>query len=160
MNINQKIKQIARQKNLSAKELGKRIGRSSQAVYDIYSGRVSVNVKLLEKIAKALNEPVFKFFIESPDDYHSMMPNAIPMEAIHKLMVDVHEYAKKGEGMFHMRIHKSTEGIYILDSSFAKMKKPLKQEKLVKLGNQVYESIRISSPKLTREEKKLEEPED
>ena len=154
MNINQKIKQIARLKNLSAKGLGEKIGRSSQAIYDIYSGRVSVNVKLLEKIAEALDEPVFKFFIESPDDYHSMMPNVIPMEEIHKLMVSIHEFSKEGKAMYHMRIHKSTEGIYILDSSFAKLEKQLKPEELVKLGNQVYESIRISSPKLTREEKK------
>ncbi len=157
MNVGKRIQEIAKSKGITAKKLGKIVGRTPQAIYDIYSERVSINVKLLEKVAKALDEPMFNFFIESPDD---LIPNAIPMEEIHKFMVGVHEHAKKGKAMFHIRIHKSREGIYILDSSFAELKDPLEEEELVKLGNQVYESIRISSPKLTVKEKKLEEPED
>ena len=154
MNTGKRIQEIAKSKGVTAKKLGKMVGRTPQSIFDIYGERVSINVKMLEKVAKALDEPIYNFFIESPDDYYDMMPNVIPMEEVHKFMVDVHERAKEGEAMYHMRIHKSTEGIYILDSSFAKLEDKLDEEELIKLGNQVYESIRISSPKLTREEKK------
>ena len=154
MNIGKRIQEIAKSKGVTAKKLGKMVGRTPQAIYDIYSGRVSINVKLLEKVAKALDEPIFNFLIESPDDFYDMIPNAIPMEEVHKFMVNLHESVKEGKGMFHMRIHKSTEGIYILESFFAELKNQLEQEELIKLGNQVYESMRISSPKLTGKEKK------
>lgn len=153
MNTGKRIQEIAKSKGLTAKMLGEMVGRTPQSIFDIYGERVSINVKLLKKVAKALDEPIYNFFIESPDDYYDMMPNVIPMEEIHKFMFDVHEHAKNNMGMFHLRIHKSSEGMYILESVFAKLEERLDEEDLIKLGNQVYESIRISSPKLTREEK-------
>jgi len=64
MEIGQRIKKIAEEKRISAKEVGKMIGHTRQSIYDIYAGKVSINVKNLEKIAIALDEPIINFFTE------------------------------------------------------------------------------------------------
>ena len=64
MEIGEKIKNIAESKNLTAKDLSEKLGRTRQAVYDIYSGKVSVNVDLLKKICTALDIEMYNLFVE------------------------------------------------------------------------------------------------
>ena len=90
MEIGKKIKKIASSKDISVKELAKRIGKTTQAVYDLYNERVSISINMLEKIALALNEPIVNFLIESQDDYYDMIPNVVPMEEVHKAMHFIH----------------------------------------------------------------------
>jgi transcriptional regulator with XRE-family HTH domain len=86
MGIGSRIQEIARSKNISPQELGKMIDKTRQAIYDIYNSRVSVNVDVLLKIAKALDEPVISFFMGDPDDYYKLDPMAIPINVILELM--------------------------------------------------------------------------
>jgi transcriptional regulator with XRE-family HTH domain len=65
METGNKIKLIAEEKGISAQDLADRLGRTRQSIYDIYNGRVSLNVDLLIKIAKELNEPIINFFSEA-----------------------------------------------------------------------------------------------
>jgi transcriptional regulator with XRE-family HTH domain len=145
MNIGEKIKKTAQSKNISAQELGKRVGRTRQAIYDIYSDRVSLNVKLLKEIALALGEPITSFFIEGPDSYYDMIPRAIPIEEILKLMAYIHEHAKDGSGLVNLHLIKSKEGMFIMVYEFRKLKMLLSEQEIDKFGNKLYESTLLSS---------------
>ena len=129
-NIGERIKEVAELKNITAQELADRLGRTRQSIYDIYNSRVSLNVELLIKIAQELKEPVFNFFIDDPSSYYDMIPNAIPIEEIFKHMKHIHENAKRGAGLVHLRIFKTEEGMYILDSEYRDLNQKLsKNEK-------------------------------
>lgn len=145
MKIGEKIKKTAQSKNISAQELAKRVSRTRQAIYDIYSDRVSINVKLLKKIAVALNEPIINFFIEGPDSYYDMIPKAIPIEEINKLMAHIHESAKEGHGLVNLHLIKSSDGMYIMEYEFSELKNPLSEEEINKYGNKLYETTKLIS---------------
>jgi transcriptional regulator with XRE-family HTH domain len=144
MNIGEKIKKTAQSKNISAQELGKKVNRTRQAIYDIYSDRVSINVKLLKEIALALDEPIMNFFIEGPDSYYDMIPRAIPIEEILKLMANIHESAKEGLGLVNLHLIKSKEGMFVMDCAFRELKELLSEPEIDKFGNKLYESIKLS----------------
>jgi transcriptional regulator with XRE-family HTH domain len=148
MKIGEIIKKIAQSKNISAQELGKRVSRTRQAIYDIYSDRVSINVKLLKEIALALDEPITNFFIEGPESYYDMMPKVVPMEQVLKLIANIHEMTKTGSGLVNLRIIKSRESIFIFESSFRELKYTITEEEINKFGNYVYESYLVTSPEL------------
>jgi len=64
------LRQILREKNLSAESLGQLIGRSNQTVYDMFR-REHLHPKLLEKISAALNHNMFQYLHaegNSPDN--------------------------------------------------------------------------------------------
>lgn len=61
MHIGKKIKHLASSKNLTASALGKSIGVTKQAVYDLYE-REDVNTATLRKVSFALKVPVTVFF--------------------------------------------------------------------------------------------------
>jgi transcriptional regulator with XRE-family HTH domain len=145
MNIGEKIKKTAQSKNISAQELSKRVNRTRQAIYDIYSNRVSINIKLLKEIALALDEPLWKFFIEGPDSYYDMIPKSIPVEEIIKLMTTIHEMAKEGNGLVNLHLIKSKEGMFIMEYGFRELKNLLSEQEIDKFGNKLYESIKLSS---------------
>jgi transcriptional regulator with XRE-family HTH domain len=146
MSIGSRIQEIAKSKNISPQELGKKIGKTRQAIYDIYNSRVSVNVDVLLKIADALDEKVISFFMGDPDDYYKLVPMAIPINVILELMSEIHEYAKKGSGLVNLHLSKSKEGIFILESSFTELKDKLGEDEINKFGNNLYESYMVSSP--------------
>ena len=146
MSVGSNIQEIARGKNISPQELGKMIGRTRQAVYDIFNGRVSVNVDLLLKIAKALDKPVISFFKGDPDAYYDLVPMAFPINDILNLMSEIHEYAKKGQGLVNLHLSKSTEGIFILERYYVDIKHKLDDEFINRFGNNLYESYMVSSP--------------
>jgi hypothetical protein len=126
------------------------VGRTKQAIYDIYSERVSVNVKLLGEIARALDEPILNFFIDDPDSYYDMIPNVIPIQEIHKMMKFVHESAKDGMGLVNLYITKSKEGMYILESEFRSLSQKLSDQEINKFGNLLYESYMVTSPEMSK----------
>ncbi len=146
MGIGSRIQEIARSKNISPQELGKMIDKTRQAIYDIYNSRVSVNVDVLLKIAKALDEPVISFFMGDPDDYYKLVPMAFPINVILELMSEIHEYAKKGSGLINLHLSKSKEGIFILEKSYIDLKDKLSEDEINKFGNNLYESYMVSSP--------------
>jgi transcriptional regulator with XRE-family HTH domain len=150
MDVGTRIKEIAKSKNISPRDLGNKIGKTRQAVYDIYNGRVSVNVDVLVEIADALNEPVISFFTGEPDDYYKLVPMAIPVSAILELMSEIHEHAKAGKGMVNLHLSKSREGILILERYYYDLKDQLAVSLINRFGNDLYESFRISSPEKLR----------
>ena len=140
-NVGGRIKEVAESKNITTQELADRIGRTRQSIYDIYNGRVSLSVDLLIKIAHELKEPVFNFFIDDPSSYYDMIPNALPIEEIFKHMKHIHENAKRGAGLVHLRIFKTKEGMYILDSEYRDLNQDLSENDKEKFGQQIEESI-------------------
>lgn len=130
MNIGQRIKEIATSKNVSARELGERIGRTKQSMYDIYSQKVSVSTDLLGKIARALDVPVIYFFVDSEDALHDMVPFIVPMPEIHKLMKNIHELAEKDMAMVNLSITKSPEGMFLFDYEFRELKQKLTEKEM------------------------------
>jgi len=58
--IGKTLREILRQKNLSAESLGQLIGRSNQTVYDIFR-RDHIHPKLLKKISEALGHDMFQY---------------------------------------------------------------------------------------------------
>ncbi len=141
MNVGEKIKQVADSRSITAQDLADRLGRTRQSIYDIYNGRVSLNVDLLMKIANELKEPIHNFFIDDPNSYYDMIPNVIPIEEIFKHMKHIHENTKRGAGLVHLRIFKTEEGMYILDSEYRDLNQELSENEKEKFGQQVEESI-------------------
>lgn len=63
MHIGKKIKELAGKKNLTAPKLGKALGVTKQAIYDLYE-KEDVNTKLLKQVADELGVPISIFFEE------------------------------------------------------------------------------------------------
>jgi transcriptional regulator with XRE-family HTH domain len=154
MEIGQKIKEIAESKNISAKDLGDRIGRTRQAVYDIYAGKVSVNVELLNKICAVLGVEVYTLFTDENDlpqtkdelkriigNVTSQIINNNYIFAIHirELMVNVHMKAKEGMGLINLEFNSKLNAI---DYPFVEYYQPLKmaisKKDLQKYSDNIY----------------------
>ena len=81
MKIGLKIKDLAELKKISTKELAKKINKSRQTIYDIYSGRVSISVELIQQIAIALNVSVLEFFDEDTNEFYNNTERLNDLEA-------------------------------------------------------------------------------
>ena len=114
MSLGSRIKEIAKSKKVSPQQLGNIIGKTRQAVYDIYNDRVSVSIDTVIRIAKELKVPIITLLFENPDAYYDLIPKAIPIEEILKLVTNIHEETKKGFGLVNLRITKSSEWMFIL----------------------------------------------
>ncbi|MCX6262555.1 MAG: helix-turn-helix transcriptional regulator [Bacteroidia bacterium] len=148
MNTGSIIKKIAKSKNVSPQQLGNIIGKTRQAVYDIYNDRVSVSIDTVIKIARELKVPIIDLLFENPDAYYDLMPKVVPMEQVLKLIANIHEMTKTGSGLVNLRIIKSRESIFIFDSSFRELKYTITEEEINKFGNYVYESYLVTLPEL------------
>ena len=62
MKINERIRQIRESKDLTQTEVAKRMKMSVQTYNGYELGRRRITTDTLEKIAKALNEPIANFF--------------------------------------------------------------------------------------------------
>jgi transcriptional regulator with XRE-family HTH domain len=138
MEIGKKIKEIAEAKNISVKDLGEKIGRTRQAVYDIYTGKVSVNVELLNKICAVLGIEVYTLFVAENDlpqtkdelkriigGITSQVINNNYIFAIHvrELMLNIHMKAKEGMGLINLEFNSKLKAS---DYPFVEHYKPLK----------------------------------
>jgi len=150
MSIGSRIKEIAKSKKVSPQQLGTIIGKTRQAVYDIYNDRVSVSIDTVIKIAKELKVPIITLLFENPYAYYDLIPKAIPIEEILKLVTKIHEETKKGSGLVNLRITKSSEGMFILEAFFRELKSEVAEEEINKFGNYVYESYLATSPELLK----------
>jgi len=146
MLIGEKIKIIAGSKGVSVLELAKRLGRTRQGIYDIYNSRVSVSVDQLKKIAEVLEEPILNFLVDDQDSYYDIIPQVIPIREIIKHIQQVHEHASRGEGMVNLRIFRTRDGMYIMESEFRKMQNELTNEEIEKYARQIEETIKACSP--------------
>jgi len=122
MEIGEKIKKIAEGKNLTAKDLADKIDRTRQAVYDIYSGKVSVNVELLKKICIALDIEMYNLFVEgakysvpSHEDLRKLIKEVIDLileknyinkKFILELIANIYSHVKNGEGLVQLELDK------------------------------------------------------
>lgn len=61
MRIGLKIKMLAEEKNVDAVWISKKLGKSKQAIYDIYD-KEDVNTSILKSLAQVFNVPVGYFF--------------------------------------------------------------------------------------------------
>lgn len=154
MNTGKRIQEIAKSKGVTARKLGKMVGRTPQAIYDIYSERVSINVKLLEKVAKALDEPIFNFFIESQDALYDMIPHIIPMPEIHKVMKNIHESVKKDMALVNLSIIKTPQGMFLFDCEFRELKQKLTTEEVDLFRNRLNVSELITNQTFPGKDKK------
>ncbi|MEG2495281.1 MAG: helix-turn-helix transcriptional regulator, partial [Mucinivorans sp.] len=68
MGIGLKIKELAEQRKVDAVWIAKRLGKTKQAVYDIFS-KEDVNTSILKELANAFGVPVSYFFDE--EDIHN-----------------------------------------------------------------------------------------
>jgi len=150
MSLGSRIKEIAKSKKVSPQQLGNIIGKTRQAVYDIYNDRVSVSIDTVIRIAKELKVPIITLLFENPDAYYDLIPKAIPIEEILKLVTNIHEETKKGFGLVNLRITKSSEGMFILESFFSELKNNTTEDEINKFGNYVYESYQATSPELLK----------
>lgn len=62
--IGKRIRQIRTQREMSAKELGDRVGVSRSMISQIELGRSNASVSVLKSIASALGVPLFTLFVE------------------------------------------------------------------------------------------------
>ncbi|MFA6924416.1 MAG: helix-turn-helix domain-containing protein [Bacteroidales bacterium] len=155
MHIGLKIKELAESKKVSAKELGDKIGRTRQAVYDIYSGKVSVNIDLLEKIAKALDINIVLFLKEHSqwqalrkemlnDALNEIIPiiiskNYISILEIRQLIMDIHVNATKGKGLVNLNLVKQqNNSSFILEQSYEELKNSLKEKDLKRFTQNIF----------------------
>jgi transcriptional regulator with XRE-family HTH domain len=144
MNIGKRIQEIAKEKKVSAIELAEMIGKSRQAIYDIYHGRVSVNIDLLEKIANALDQPIIDFIDESAKpriDRQALREviieiikdvirkNYIYYKDLQTLSKEVHDKAKEGEGLVHLRVLKGEEKVEFV-AQYMALKSKIPEKKL------------------------------
>ena len=143
-----RIKEVAKSKKVSAQQLADMIGKTRQAVYDILNDRVAVSTETIMKIARELKVPLSDLLFDDPDSYYDLMPKAIPMDEILKLVTKIHEEAKQGNALVNLRITKSRDGMYILESFFRELKYNLTEEDKSKFGNNVYESYLLINPEL------------
>jgi transcriptional regulator with XRE-family HTH domain len=150
MSIGSRIKEIAKSKNVSPQQLGNIIGKTRQAVYDIYNDRVSVSIDTIIIIVKEFKVPIIDLIFDNPDAYYDLMPKSVPIEEVLKLITNIHEMTKTGSGLVNLRIIKSREAIFIFESSFRELKSKITQEEINKFGNYVYESYLATSPELLK----------
>jgi transcriptional regulator with XRE-family HTH domain len=148
--IGRRIKEAAKSKNVSAQQLAAVIGKTRQAVYDIYNDRVSVNIETIIIISRELKIPLGDLIFDDPDAYYDLIPKAIPIDEVLKLVTEIHKSAKEGFGLVNLRITKSKEGIFIFDSVFKELKQILEEEEIIKFGNNVYESYLVTNPGLLK----------
>lgn len=155
MEIGLKIREIADRKKVASKELGDKIGRKRQAIYDIYSGKVSVNIDLLEKIAAALDEPIINFFdgqVKPEIDRQglkevikSILDEVLTKYYIHytileQLSKEIHDNALKQQGLVHLRVERADNEI-ILSKEYKELKNKIKNEELSKYANNILDGF-------------------
>jgi len=75
INIGEKIVEYRKSKGLSIKELSKKSGVTSSMLSQIENGHANPSINSLKTIAKALEVPIFNFFI-SPIDTSSLVVRA------------------------------------------------------------------------------------
>ena len=154
MDIGQRIRYLAEQKNISVKDLAEKIGRTRQGMYDIYSGRVSVNVDMLGKICKALGIETFEFFTDtnktgrSKDELLKLMnrvfgfvieKNYMHLMSIQELMVKVFTHSSNGKALVSLKLNKDVKNFeYPFIEEFRPMKKPLTEDEIRDFSNAVF----------------------
>lgn len=157
MNIGVKIKALAESKKISAKELGEKIGRTRQAVYDIYSGKVSVNVEILDKISKAFGMETYQFFIEDErlpqtrDKLKSLiieiMPHVINNSYISfslfkELSIDILKNVYEGNGLVSLVLEKKPEpGNFNFLLKYKPLKNKLTDKELGEFSRSVFGKV-------------------
>lgn len=67
MDIVEKIKFLLKEKGYSLRFFAKKIDYSTTAIYNIFNGRTSMSVELLEKISKALDVHISYFYEKNTD---------------------------------------------------------------------------------------------
>ena len=151
MNIGEEIRYIAKKRKISAQKLGEAIGRTRQGVYDIYNGRVSVSVDQLLDIAKVLKTPLGRFLMTDPDAYYDMIPNVLPIQEVLKHMQHIHEQTKRGAGLVNLRIFKTPDGMYIMESEFRELKHEIEKTAMEKFERNISDSMKVCFPENSEE---------
>ncbi|MEI6765627.1 MAG: helix-turn-helix transcriptional regulator [Bacteroidota bacterium] len=154
MNIGLKIKEVADKKNISAKDLADRIGRTRQAVYDIYSGKVSINVTLLESICNALGIEVYSLFTtentlpKSKEELKELIgtvlgevikKNYVDLTTVKSLVMRLLYKAHGGDGIVSLGLAKDKEtGMYVFSEEYRPLKSKLSDKELAEFGKQYF----------------------
>ena len=154
MDIGQRIKEIAESKNISAKELADHIGRTRQAVYDIYRGKVSVNVELLSKICEKLNIEMPELFIPESDKLpnaedlkklirmvfaYILERNYISIDHIVKLMTNIYLNINNGKGLARLELTENMNNdVYPFKEDYKTSKEKLSDKELKDFANSIF----------------------
>jgi len=155
MELGQRIKEVAETKKVSAIELAKVLGKSRQAIYDIYSGKVSVNISLLEKIALALDEPLVRFIQGPPKPLIDRQAlREIIVEIVKEVMTryyihyselqhlskEIHDKAKQGEGLVHLRVKREEDSVELI-TEYRKLKNKMTEQELSGYAQKLYDDF-------------------
>ncbi|MEI6765057.1 MAG: helix-turn-helix transcriptional regulator [Bacteroidota bacterium] len=155
--IGLKIKEIAEKKNVSVKNLADSIGRTRQAIYDIYSGKVSVNVDMLNKICGVLGVPVYTLFIGESQLPQSQVElkkvinsilaqvikkNYVEKLAIRQLMINIYTKASEGHGLVSLELKADKgEGQPVFHEVYKPLKNKLTDSELKDAANLIFKKF-------------------
>lgn len=155
MDIGKRIKQVAEDKKVSVIELARKLAKSRQAIYDIYSGKVSVNFELLEKIALALDEPIERLVAEDSKlavDRQALLEiiveilqqvlsaHYVHIADLQALGKEVHDHAREGEALVHLRyVHQQGQGAWVTD--YRKLGRKLNESDLARYADQLLDDF-------------------
>jgi len=154
MEIGQRIKEMAESKNISAKELADHIGRTRQAIYDIYRGKVSVNVEMLSKICEKLNIEMPELFIPesnklpNAEDLKKLIRmvfayilerNYISIDHIVKLMTNIYLNINNGKGLARLELADNLNNdVYPFKEDYKTSKEKLSDKELKDFANSIF----------------------
>lgn len=95
MHIGKKIQEVTNERGMQITELGRRIGKTSQAIYDIFK-RDSISTDLLQSLGTALNYDFFQEYVKpNPSNLMAMEPGT--------------EYGKKDRASISLTINNIAE---------------------------------------------------
>jgi len=155
MDIGKRIKEIAERKKISAIELAGKLGKSRQAVYDIYSGKVSVNIDLLEKMAINLDEPIVNFLVDPTKPLvdrqalkemmieilrEVLAKHYIHYSELQALIKEIHDNARQGLGLVHLRVKPTDEGP-MFNSEYRKLEKKINDKELSSFADKLLDDF-------------------
>lgn len=85
MKLGEVIRRLRLEKNLSQKDLGERIGKTSYLISAIERGVVSPSIETLVDIAKVLEKPLSEIFLEIEEDITKNPSITVLMSQVSKL---------------------------------------------------------------------------
>lgn len=80
---------IRKEKGISQLKLSELADVSSGIIGEIELGRRNPTLSTMDRIAQALDTPLYKFFIDGETDYDTNMPKATKKQLIYKLIDEI-----------------------------------------------------------------------
>jgi transcriptional regulator with XRE-family HTH domain len=102
--IHKKVKYIIDSKDVSVIDLANYLGITRQSLYNMLSGRSSITVDTLQKIADYLKVSVTSFFVDKGQDLLSNPPNQIITDTLFQANENISKEYEKERNAFNEKI--------------------------------------------------------